>query len=850
MSKRCSSCGVKWAFGGDGLCRTCATVDASSADSKEVAELKSLGIGSASKVRVPPNAPATAASFQRRTSSDTMNSKQLSSSDKNATTAPSLEMLMGDLDTRLVEANNISRDFKIAYLTAGNKADPCVIICPGAGATKEEGLFWGRELASNGPFFVVMYDLRGTGGSEPRERWSGTFAAAGTTPIEEMERVVGVPPRKRKGEAAEATTDERAGGLRTLATKVHPAPLNGAISNFLPDFDGYAEDAFSVLDALGIERAHFVGLSQGGVLARLAAARHPERVLSVVSCGSATGKLGVMIAAFSAGAEDFYDQLKAAQLYDEDGKPPWGSRRATREEYVPWRSKLLQIIVPGFDAALYEEMAGGSWDTGYMDEAEGAIVSLAYESWERQGKGARHLQMLRNNTSIPIMFVHGKKDAVIHVSESQKLFAQTGNCVLELHDWGHNFGPPQHQSALLSRLANFMRRNAGNSEPRQTASRAAAVAAALAIGSDTYSSGVTSDVQAYLADEKTIPELWEAFCSVQTAADTGFAFEVLLDKLGLRHLQGGGLSLFLALKPAVEAAGLNFSQKKLLSDLQGSLLRAQKVVAGLRGVAAPDSAAATAAAQETASKGTNGGFGFNEVLVCGAGPVGLRAAVELALLGFRVTVIEKRPNFSRANILTFWDETMSDMLALGAKSYFPSLKPTGNQKVLGTRQIQVCLLKTLLLFGGAVRYGKEICGLLPPEGDGGKWRASFRPYTKHKRAAETDAQAKEAAARERAGSEPSTVNEAGAAAAAATEFQKAKDYNGKESANLETWEVEKAWIDGQAAAATVQSSEAGTSASGAGPVAFDAYIIAEVRHFTSRPLHALPVPALLPVAFI
>ena len=207
MSKRCSSCGLKWAWGSDGLCRTCATADASAADSKEVAELKSLGIGSESKVRVhrvPPNSPATAACFQPRISSDAMNSEPRSPSDNNATAAPSLETLMGDLDTRLVEANNKCRDFRIAYLTAGSKADPCVIICPGAGATKEEGLFWGRDLASNGPFFVVMYDLRGTGGSEPRDRWSGTFAAAGTTPIEEMERVVGVPPRKRKVEAAEA----------------------------------------------------------------------------------------------------------------------------------------------------------------------------------------------------------------------------------------------------------------------------------------------------------------------------------------------------------------------------------------------------------------------------------------------------------------------------------------------------------------------------------------------------------------------------------------------------------------------------------------------------------------------
>ena len=74
-----------------------------------------------------------------------------------------------------------------------------------------------------------------------------------------------------------------------------------------------------MLDELGIRKAHFVGLSQGGMLARLAATLHPERVLSVVSCGSAASKLGLMMAAFSAGAEDFNDKLKAAKREYRDG---------------------------------------------------------------------------------------------------------------------------------------------------------------------------------------------------------------------------------------------------------------------------------------------------------------------------------------------------------------------------------------------------------------------------------------------------------------------------------------------------------------------------------------------------
>ena len=50
-----------------------------------------------------------------------------------------------------------------------------------------------------------------------------------------------------------------------------------------------ANDAVGLLDALGIERAHIVGASMGGMLVQTIAIEHPERCLSMTSIMSSPG---------------------------------------------------------------------------------------------------------------------------------------------------------------------------------------------------------------------------------------------------------------------------------------------------------------------------------------------------------------------------------------------------------------------------------------------------------------------------------------------------------------------------------------------------------------------------------
>ncbi|XP_058422466.1 F-actin-monooxygenase MICAL1 [Diceros bicornis minor] len=113
-------------------------------------------------------------------------------------------------------------------------------------------------------------------------------------------------------------------------------------------------------------------------------------------------------------------------------------------------------------------------------------------------------------------------------------------------------------------------------------------------------------------------------------------------------------------------------------------------------------------------------------LVVGAGPCGLRAAVELALLGAHVVLVEKRTKFSRHNVLHLWPFTIHDLRALGAKKFYGRFC-TGTLDHISIRQLQLLLLKVALLLGVEIHWGVTFTGLQPPPKKGSGWRAQLQP---------------------------------------------------------------------------------------------------------------------------
>ncbi|XP_059189409.1 F-actin-monooxygenase mical1 [Centropristis striata] len=115
----------------------------------------------------------------------------------------------------------------------------------------------------------------------------------------------------------------------------------------------------------------------------------------------------------------------------------------------------------------------------------------------------------------------------------------------------------------------------------------------------------------------------------------------------------------------------------------------------------------------------------NKCLVLGAGPCGLRTAIELSLLGAQVVVLEKRESFSRNNVLHLWPFTICDLRALAAKKFYGKFC-TGSLDHISIRQLQLILLKVSLLLGVEVHTGVEFQGLIEPSGENG-WMAKLQP---------------------------------------------------------------------------------------------------------------------------
>ena len=178
-----------------------------------------------------------------------------------------------------------------------------------------------------------------------------------------------------------------------------------------------AKDVLAVLDAEGIERAHVMGLSMGGMIVQRLAIDHPERLLTMTSVMSRTGEPG-----YGDSSPEAFAVLLA---------PPAQSR----EEYVERHVAAIAIY--------------GSKPEWIVDEETRARAAAAYDRCHCPAGIARQIaavaadgsrdEALRSLT-VPTLVMHGSRDTLISPSGGRHTAEVIpGARYVEIDGLGHDY---------------------------------------------------------------------------------------------------------------------------------------------------------------------------------------------------------------------------------------------------------------------------------------------------------------------------------------------------------------------------------------------------------------------------
>lgn len=219
-----------------------------------------------------------------------------------------------------------------------------------------------------------------------------------------------------------------------LSTKLHGRRTSGALAaNMLRSFVGrpspapyrledMADDAAAVLDHLGIDRAHIVGASMGGMIAQVFAARYPQR----------TAGLGVI---FSSNNSALLPPPAPKALLSLIKGPRPGSPRETVVENSVRVSKII-----------------GSPAYQKSDEQLRADAIEAYERCHYPQGVARHFSAVLGSGSLrkydgritaPTVVIHGRSDKLMRPAGGRAIADAVPGAELVLIDgMGHDLPEP------------------------------------------------------------------------------------------------------------------------------------------------------------------------------------------------------------------------------------------------------------------------------------------------------------------------------------------------------------------------------------------------------------------------
>ena len=181
-----------------------------------------------------------------------------------------------------------------------------------------------------------------------------------------------------------------------------------------------ADDAVAVLNAVGVDRAHVMGCSMGGMIVQRLAIDHADRLHSVTSVMSRTGEPG------------YGDSSEAALAFLM--APPAESRSA----YVDNQVAALRVYgskPEWLDEDAIRARAAAAYDRCFCPAGIGRQMRAVMHD------GSRYEQLAR--VDLPVLVIHGSRDTLINPSGGRRTAELIpGARYVEIDGMGHDYPPP------------------------------------------------------------------------------------------------------------------------------------------------------------------------------------------------------------------------------------------------------------------------------------------------------------------------------------------------------------------------------------------------------------------------
>jgi pimeloyl-ACP methyl ester carboxylesterase len=194
--------------------------------------------------------------------------------------------------------------------------------------------------------------------------------------------------------------------------------------------DDMALDAVGLLDALGVERAHVVGASMGGMIAQILAAKHARRVRSLVCAMSTSGSRKLP-------GPRWDIRLRLLKRFPRTGRE--AQIRAAMDIYA-------RIGSPGYPLSEEELRARVTrdYDRCYYPAGYARQLLAVLASGDREH--------LLGAISSPTLIIHGAQDPLVPVAAAHDLHRHIPGARVEIIEgMGHDLPPP-----LVPRLARLI----------------------------------------------------------------------------------------------------------------------------------------------------------------------------------------------------------------------------------------------------------------------------------------------------------------------------------------------------------------------------------------------------------